>query len=176
MENLSTVFLEYAALDRRRTQDGLTVPELERWSRLKRLLTQRFSPGLDPREVDRRRSVRVPTRLRVRYESEGGFARSHLTNLSRGGAFVQTECPLPVGTGLLLHIEVEPKGEELEIPGQVAQSYSGPSFEPGRTGMGIRFLEMAEESEKRLADLYEMVIEREFGAGSKQTSGSELRP
>ena len=79
MENLATAFQDYATLDRRRTEDGLTVPELERWSRLKRLLTQRFSPGLDPREVDRRRSVRIPTRLRVRYESENGFAQSQLT-------------------------------------------------------------------------------------------------
>lgn len=175
MEDLTSLFREYARLDRQRTGDGLTVPELERWSQLKRALTLRFSPGLDPREVDRRRSVRVPTRLRVRYETGTGFERSHLTNLSRGGAFVQTEFPLPVGSPIRLRVEIEPENDEIELPGQVVQSYSGPSQADERTGMGIRFMELSPEAEERLADLYERVIESEFGK-SKERKREALRP
>lgn len=163
MGDLSALFLEYARLDRRRTDEGLTVPELERWSQLKRRLTLHFSPGLDPREVDRRRSVRVPTLLCVTYEANDGFERSRITKLSRAGAFVQTPHPLSHGSPVRLRIRIEEDSSELEVEGEVITSQNGPTFGQGEIGMGIRFSEMDSETAKRLGDLYERVIRREFG-------------
>jgi Tfp pilus assembly protein PilZ len=160
MGKLSALFLDYARLDRKRTDEGLTVEELEHWSYLKRSLTLHFSPGLNLREVDRRRSIRVPTCLHVTYDTEGGFEGGSLTKLSRNGAFVPTTAPLPPGSEVLLRIHVEEDGTELEIPGEVITSQSHPSFGEDQVGMGIKFSKMPPETAKRLGDLYESMIHR----------------
>lgn len=175
MDDLSVRFLEYARLDRKRSDEGLTVAELERWGELKRALTLHFSPGLDPREVDRRRSVRVPTRLRVRYAVGPGFERSPLTKLSRCGAFVETRQPLPVGSRLSLRIAIEESGEEIEVPAVVVTSHRGPAFDEGEIGMGLRFADLPPETAKRLGDLYEHVIRSEFGGSEGEPARDATR-
>lgn len=170
MQDLSAAFLEYARLDRKRTDEGLTVAELERWGQLKRALTLHFSPGLDPREVDRRRSVRVTTRLRVEIRAEEGWDASALTRLSRNGAFVQTTAPLPPGSQILLRIEIAGEGTPLEISGVVVTSHDGPTLGDQQPGMGIRFEELSDDAAKRLADLYERTIRSEYADDSDAES------
>jgi Tfp pilus assembly protein PilZ len=169
MQELGARFLEYARLDRKRTDQGLTVQELERWSELKRSLTLHLSPGLDPDEVDRRRSVRVPTCLRVSYHS----IVTELTNFSRSGAFVQTSSPLQVGSQVRLRIQLAENGTELEIPGRVATVQVGPSFDSSQIGMGVQFSEMAPETAKQLSDLYEQLIRRELAPDQTGDAGSD---
>ncbi len=100
------LFLQYTRLERKRTHEGLTVAELERWSALKRRLNQRFSPGLEESQADRRESVRVPTNLHCSFESIGSFESAFITNLSSGGVFISTASPLPIGSKVELKIKI----------------------------------------------------------------------
>lgn len=121
------------------------------------LAAQRSTPAwvVNPPEVrltdqpsDRRRHLRVPIALRVRVSARDvtEFAERYATNLSRGGIFLRTASPQPVGT--LLHLEVQladgtpllkARGEvryvEEDAPGNVA-------------GMGVQFRELDPASQQ----------------------------
>jgi hypothetical protein len=53
-----TQFREYIRLDRKHRSGGLTPAELERWTRLKRVLGEKFMPGPGDDQPDRRASLR----------------------------------------------------------------------------------------------------------------------
>ena len=85
MSESITQFREYIRLDRKHRSGGLTPAELERWTRLKRVLGEKFMPGLGDDQPDRRASLRVPTQMRVDFSSVDALRGQLLTNLSRGG-------------------------------------------------------------------------------------------
>ena len=76
MKELHLVFREYTRLERKRTGDGLTPAEYQRYRALARQLATRFSKGPPKGGAERRESVRVPTRLKVSFASQddGVFA------------------------------------------------------------------------------------------------------
>ena len=134
---------------------GLTPTELERWTRLKRSLGQKFSPGLSDEKSDRRSSVRVPTQLRVDLPSVAELRDKLMTNLSRSGLFVATTHPLDIGTRLTLHVRIESSDEYLEIPAEVVSQNVGPHYQSEPPGMGMQFLDMDDAVKRRLDDLYD---------------------
>jgi uncharacterized protein (TIGR02266 family) len=171
MSDLSNLFLEYARLDRQRTRGGLSVAELERWSELKRVLNRQFSPGIKSQHVDRRDSVRVPTRLACTFNSLDSFQDALITNLSRGGVFIQTQTPLPVGTPIQLRLQIADTGSELEVAGVVVSNNVGPALGTAAKGMGVRFSEEVPEMLKQIDELYERA-----GARLKKTGGDPGAP
>lgn len=158
MDNLNAQFREYVRLDRKRTDDGLTVPEMERWRGLKRVLTRAFSPLVSDDQIDQRNSVRIPTRLQVSFESEGELGQSLMTNLSRYGVFIQTRRPFEIGTRFELRIHIAEPAREIATPVQVVSVGVGPSLRPECQGMGCRFTELTPDLEKQIADLYERAL------------------
>lgn len=167
MRNVASLFLEYARLDRKRTGQGLSVKQLERWSELKRRLDRQLSPGSEAAHRERRSSIRVPTRLNCSFESIGSLQKAVITNLSRTGMFINTASPLPIGTKLHLRILIEETGHEIEVPASVATNNVGPSFDMSKTGMGVRFLKEVPEITEQVDDLYESQIERAYDAGEE---------
>lgn len=166
MAQLGELFLAFARLDRKRTDRGLSVRELERWSELRELLNRRFSSGMRELHLDKRQSVRVPTRLNASFENLGKFQRSLITKLSRRGVFINTASPLEIGTRLRLRIHIERTGEDLEVPGVVVTNHVGPGFDTQQLGMGIRFSDLEPETVKQLDDLYEATIRSEAQEGN----------
>jgi Tfp pilus assembly protein PilZ len=160
--NLSSLFPLYARLDSKRTAEGLSATELEIWSGLKRHLTLHFSPGFVG-DVDLRSSVRIPTRLECSVESPGNAEVALITNLSKGGVFVETHAPLTVGTTLWLRIRLCDGGTALAVPGVVVSSTVGTNGGSGKTGMGIKFAVALSEMVRAIDDLYQQTIAREFG-------------
>jgi uncharacterized protein (TIGR02266 family) len=154
--DVALLFREYVRLDRMRAE-GLTPEELHRWALLKRKLSQHFSPGLPDHQADQRDSVRVPVRMRVRFENEGELAESLMTNLSRRGVFIETEHPLEIGERLELRIHVGRPDRELSVPAEVVSRGIGPNLDC-RQGMGLRFYELDPETDAQLADLYERLV------------------
>ena len=154
MRDVGARFREYAQLERKRAGGALSPQELERWSLLKRALNRNFSPGLSEDRADQRTSVRVPTRLKVSFGSHAKLRDSRMTNISRGGLFIATAHPFEIGTRFDLQIHVEETGSVLDVPVQVVCQNVGPQFE-ANSGMGVRFLDLNPEQEKRLLDLYE---------------------
>jgi len=85
---------------------------------------------------DRRAAPRGPIRLRVDYERMNAFFADYTKNISKGGTFIKTKKPLPIGTRFLFKLTVPHKAEAFELLGEVVWS-KGDGEEPG---MGIRFI------------------------------------
>ncbi len=158
MPDVVAQFREYIRLDRKRRSGGLTPAELERWTRLKRSLGQKFSPGLSDEQSDQRSSVRVPAQLRIDFPSIAELRGKLMTNLSRGGLFVTTTHLLDIGTRVTLHITIESSDERLEIPAEVVSQNVGPQYESGPPGIGMRFLAMDDAVQRRLDEFYEETL------------------
>jgi uncharacterized protein (TIGR02266 family) len=84
-----------------------------------------------------RRQPRLPIKLEVEYRTAGAFLVSYSVNLSKGGIFVETATPLPVGSQVDLAFEV-PGAGSLEVTGVVAWVRQG-TFDGLPDGMGIQF-------------------------------------
>jgi uncharacterized protein (TIGR02266 family) len=159
LQDVASQFREFIHLDRKHRTDGLTAAELDRWSRLKRALGRKFSPDLSNEHSDARRSVRVPTQLRVDFASVDELRGQRMTNLSRGGLFVATAHQLAIGTRVTLLVHIDESGDTLEIPAEVASHNVGPQYASDQQGMGLRFLEMDAATSSRLEALYEASLE-----------------
>ena len=77
-----------------------------------------------------------------------------MTNISRGGVFVATRSPLPIGTPFKLRIHVGESGEIHELSGEVACVNTGADMKSGSQGMGIRFCNLSEEQQALVRRLY----------------------
>jgi uncharacterized protein (TIGR02266 family) len=161
VRNMPALFREYMNLERRRdAAEGMTVREFQRWMFLKRTLNRHFQPGVQDSQVDRRDSVRVPVRLHMGFQSYGEIRETLMTNLSRGGIFIATELPLPLGSSLHVWIRIEESGQEIDIEGEVASHNSGPGLLSEELGMGVKFVRMTPEQEKAVDNLYERTLRR----------------
>ena len=154
MENILPVFREYGRLERLREDEGLSLEQLERWTHLKRILSQHFHPEARREYVDKQASLRVPSQLRVSFESYGQLRQSLMTNISRGGVFVATEHPLPIGTPFVLRIHVEETGETHELSGEVSSVNTGAGMRNDQRGMGIRFSRLTDQQQELVDRLY----------------------
>jgi uncharacterized protein (TIGR02266 family) len=79
--------------------------------------------------------------LEVRYRNAGQFLVSYCTNLSRGGLFVNTRQPEPVGTELVLALAVPGRSEPLSLRARVRWTRLEDDAE-GPAGMGLSFADV----------------------------------
>jgi len=86
---------------------------------------------------ERRSTERVPLVLEVEYRTTGHLLVSYCANLSRGGLFVATDDPLPVGTRLTLMLSIPGGGPNVAIDAEVRWTDAG--SEASTTGMGLAF-------------------------------------
>ena len=133
--DVMTRFREYVRLDRQRREGGLSLQELHRFQALKRFLSIHFAPDR-PEVADTRDSVRVPTRIKVSFAADRELAHCLMTNLSRGGVFVQTDHPLELKTTFTLVIHVESPPREIAVPVEVVSVGIGPEFARDKRGHG----------------------------------------
>ena len=152
---ISRFFREFMRLEKQRASSGISPEELRRWQLLKRRLGQEFHPGLADEHADRRRSVRVPTLLRVSFPDRRSLEDCLMTNISRGGVFVATSAPESIGTTLRIAIRIEGEAEDLVVNGVVVSQ----NFSDGRSGdaqgMALAFESPDPATRARLDRLYE---------------------
>ncbi|MEZ4358803.1 MAG: TIGR02266 family protein [Kofleriaceae bacterium] len=90
---------------------------------------------------DRREAPRQPIELKVEYKRLNTFFADYTKNISKGGTFIKTNRPLPVGTEFVFKLVVPSLGRPLIIHGEVQrvilESEVGPEDDPG---MAIRFV------------------------------------
>ena len=86
----------------------------------------------------RREHKRIPATIKVRYSTAGGFLISYSLNLSKGGIFIETPAPLPIGTPLTLQIEIPGTKEICSIGGTVAWTRTE-TDDNNLSGMGVAF-------------------------------------
>lgn len=102
-----------------------------------------------PQQVERRRHPRYPFQSDV--EMQWGFEKlsALITDISLGGMFIATNNPLWVGASFTAQVLL---GEPLALHCVVRRVL------PGK-GMGVLFVDLPEDTRKRLEDLLKMVAE-----------------
>ena len=90
-----------------------------------------------PTGVERRRDKRfaVHRPFLLRFGDNDKLRRWYIRDISRGGVFVRTKKPRPVGATVLVQIEL-PDGRSCRVTGEVVHVKEGP-----RGGNGVRFTE-----------------------------------
>ncbi len=83
-----------------------------------------------------RQSPRAPIELKVDYKKLNSFFADYTKNISKGGTFIKTKKPLPIGTQFLFKLTVPQRTDPFELLGEVVWSQTD-GEEPG---MGIRFI------------------------------------
>ncbi len=83
-----------------------------------------------------RQHPRAPIELKVDYKKMNSFFADYTKNISKGGTFIKTKKPLPIGTRFLFKLTIPHRPNPFELLGEVVWS-KGEAEEPG---MGIRFI------------------------------------
>jgi type IV pilus assembly protein PilZ len=98
-----------------------------------------------------RQHPRAPIELKVDYKKLNSFFADYTKNISKGGTFIKTKKPLPIGTRFLFKLTVPQREAPFELLGEVVWS----NAEGDEPGMGIRFI-YADEQQR---DEFESVVE-----------------
>jgi type IV pilus assembly protein PilZ len=115
-------------------------------------------------ESERRRFARTPIELKVEYKRMNTFFADYTKNISRGGTFIGTLKPLPVGTEFIFALGVPQMPEPVRLRGRVIWTTSPDiATKANPAGMGIEFqyTDDAERHEKEAA--VERLIVAELG-------------
>jgi len=106
----------------------------------------------DP-DDERRRNLRAPIELKVEYKRLNTFFADYTKNISRGGTFIGTDKPLPVGTEFVFALGVPNMPEPLRLRGKVIWTTPLEDATKGNpAGMGIEFqYDTGEREEKEAA-------------------------
>ena len=98
--------------------------------------------------AERRREARAAIELRVEYKRVNSFFADYTKNISRGGTFIATAKPLPIGTEFVFKLAAPGLEQPLELRGAVAwtvsQEQSGPD-KPAGMGISFRYVDDAEK-------------------------------
>jgi type IV pilus assembly protein PilZ len=109
---------------------------------------------------DRRREARAPIELKVEYKRLNTFFYDYTKNISKGGTFIKTKKPLPIGTRFLFKLTVPQREAPFELLGEVVWS-KGDAEEPG---MGIRFIYSSEGQRVEFETVVERLMSDSLGA------------
>lgn len=108
---------------------------------------------------EKREHERKPLRLQLNYRdaSGGNFLYEHSRNISRGGIFIETDHPLPVGSTLVIRFTT-PTGEELEIEGDVAWVNAvSANDETPNPGMGVQWSDLSDEQHDTIVSVVKTI-------------------
>lgn len=112
-------------------------------------MTTHNSPPFD----ERRQEPRHGARLEVDCTSGDTFLYAHVANMSSLGIFVCTPDLKPVGTILRLGFAPRPPiNERIELEGEVMW-VTKKHETSGQPGMGVRFINVAEDTRQQLLEL-----------------------
>lgn len=154
----SLLVREFLTLDRRAQGGGISVEEMERWATLKRAIEERLGVPSLKGIADTRRSLRLPLSLKVEFETEHELAGALMRNLSRGGFFIETKDPLPIGSIFRSLVRVEDWRLEVRPLVRVISHHVGPALETRPCGMGVAFHELCEAERRTIDAIYERCL------------------
>jgi type IV pilus assembly protein PilZ len=98
---------------------------------------------------NRRNHGRAPIELKVEYKRVNTFFADYTKNISRGGTFIATDRPLPVGTEFVFALGVPVMAEPLRLRGKVVWITDVSDASPANpAGMGIEF-QYRDDAERR---------------------------
>ena len=106
-----------------------------------------------------RAQPRAPIELKVDYKKLNSFFADYTKNISKGGTFIKTRKPLPIGTRFVFTLNVPSGGQSFELVGEVAWSKAD-GEEPG---MGIRFIFESDKQRKDFEHTVEALMADSLG-------------
>lgn len=128
------VLREVVALDERRTSEGISPLEYQRWLDLGEKLRKQF-PGHPPL------GGRGETRIRVELRDEDALRDATMLNVRPTGIYVNTPFAAEVGAKFALIVSVKQSGKEFRSRVEVVSNNVGPEYSTAKLGMGMKFLE-----------------------------------
>ena len=114
---------------------------------------------LAERPDEKRIHPRAPVELKVDYKRVNSFLADYTKNISRGGTFIGTDKPLPIGTRLRFRISVPDVAVPINLTGEVA--WIAPAGD--EPGMGIRFVDLEGEAREVFEARVEKLMLKQFG-------------
>ncbi|RLB53090.1 MAG: TIGR02266 family protein [Deltaproteobacteria bacterium] len=116
--------------------------------------------------TERREHIRAPIELKVEYKKLNTFFADYTKNISKGGTFIRTERPLPVGTEFLFRLVIPKLPEPVELKGTVVwinsrEEKARPEVE--ELGMGIRFVYRDDEQRNQFMQMVEKMMRESLG-------------
>jgi type IV pilus assembly protein PilZ len=111
---------------------------------------------------ERRADDRRPIELKVEYKRRNTFFADYTKNISRGGTFIKTTRPLPVGTEFLFKLYVPGRPRPLTIHGEVQRIVPEPVGNE-ESGMAIRFVYREGDPQHEIAATVEKMMTESLG-------------
>jgi uncharacterized protein (TIGR02266 family) len=94
---------------------------------------------VQPSDTNKRKAERLHHEIPVAYRSVGSFLTDWATNISRGGVFINTRNPLPVGTEVKILIQLPGARFPYHLDGRVTRVTEFDNHANMVPGMGIEF-------------------------------------
>jgi uncharacterized protein (TIGR02266 family) len=100
--------------------------------------------------ANKRRSERLQHELLVAYRTVDGFITDWAVNISKGGLFINSRTPLPVGTTVRLIVSLPDAAFPFDLTGRVTRvcELNNPANEP--PGMGLEFVDIDDDKRSRI--------------------------
>ena len=110
---------------------------------------------------------RIALHYRLAHPDDAEIVEAHTLNIGVGGAFIASDSPPAIGTGLVVILEVPTTDLPIEIDAEVRWTTDGGS-EPRSAGMGVKFGALDVEHLLMLSDYFASLTgtETETDAGS----------
>ena len=113
----------------------------------------------DARNSDKRTAPRAPIDLKVEYKKKNSFFADYTKNISKGGTFIKTKKPLPIGTQFLFKLAVPDRADPFQLLGEVVWARA----DGDDPGMGIRFVYGDERQRETFASVVERMMADSLG-------------
>lgn len=102
--------------------------------------------------------------LTVEYKRLNAFFADYTKNIGRGGTFIPTEKPLPIGTDFMFRLVVPTLEDPLGLKGRVQWIVQPEEADEGQAaGMGIGFIYDSEAERQRIATIVEGLMRAQLG-------------
>lgn len=116
---------------------------------------------------EKRDHARTPIELKVEYKKMNTFFADYTKNISKGGTFIKTDRPLPVGTEFLFKLSLPKRDHPFELKGAVIWTNQPSDIQQPdnpNMGMGIRFIFASSDERARFEDEVEDLMVASLGS------------
>ncbi|RKH53779.1 PilZ domain-containing protein [Corallococcus llansteffanensis] len=115
----------------------------------------------DPQEkhVPAPRAHRIDHELPVAYRTVAGFVTDWAVNLSRGGLYINTQQPLPVGTVVRLLVSLPGASFPVDLVGKVTRTTAQGTPGSEVPGMAVEFVDVDDDKRSRIEAFVERLRE-----------------
>jgi Tfp pilus assembly protein PilZ len=115
---------------------------------------------------EKRQHMRAPIELKVEYKKLNTFFADYTKNISKGGTFIKTERPLPIGTEFLFKLVIPRLSQPVDIRGVVVwinEPDKPSNHQQKEPGMGIQFIYDDDHQRSDFENMVEAMMRESLG-------------